>query len=647
MASRSLGTLTYSLVAEIGGFEGGMSKAGRVADRKAKEIESRLEAIGTKAVVVGNLIGEGLSSAITSFANKLPELIGKLDALDEMAEKIGIATEGLSALRYAGEAAGTSFEQLGAGMSKLARLMAEAAGGNKEAQATFSAMNVEIKNTDGALRATADVLTDIASRFAGYEDGAEKAAFVTRIFGKSGEDMIPLLNQGAVGIARLSEEAKKLGAVYSGDLAKAAADFNDNLTKIKIASEAASISISGGLIKSLANLSTEFIEAKKNGGLFAAGMQSYFSGVKAFWEGRLFNGEAAKKSTQQIQDYVNALGGPSAGGGRGFVNPKVVAPVVQDPTKPPKTPRSGGANTAAQEAAAQLAADLAAFKNTMEAMTGGYKNQMQILEALRGAGLKDEQDYYAEKIRLTRLTNAAQEEALAKEIERLQQEKLSGKDAININKQIADAQAKLTKAQQDGATAVKVLGIESEAAYTRTKSAILSARQAAQDFYDTTVKGYQRQLEGLGMGTKFREFQSQIQAIEDNYQRQRQDLANQRAQAELIGPLSAQARKEYDERLAIINEFQGKAVDSFTSTYAQIEEAQKSWLVGASEALRNYADEASNVAKHMEDTVGNALKGFEDQLVNLFTGKKCEPPRFSRRPVGLSQAGLTCCSRLR
>lgn len=77
-------------------------------------------------------------------------------------------------------------------------------------------------------------------------------------------------------------------------------------------------------------------------------------------------------------------------------------------------------------------------------------------------------------------------------IERLQQEKLSGKDAININKQIADAQAQLTKLQRDGATAVKVLGIESEAAYTRTKSAILSARQAAQDFYDTTVKGYSR-----------------------------------------------------------------------------------------------------------------------------------------------------------
>jgi len=27
--------------------------------------------------------------------------------------------------------------------------------------------------------------------------------------------------------------------------------------------------------------------------------------------------------------------------------------------------------------------------------------------------------------------------------------------------------------------------------------------------------------------------------------------------------------------------------------------------------------------------------------------KEAEPPRFSRRPVGLSQAGLTCCSRLR
>lgn len=624
--SRSLGTLSLDLIARIGGFEEGLSKAGRVADKRAREIEARFEAMQRKAVAVGTVMGQAIVAGFDAITAKIPQLINSLDALDDMAEKTGIATETLSGLRYAGEAAGTNFEQLGGGLSKLARNMAEAAGGNKEAIATFQALGVEITNTDGTLRKTDDVLKDVAQRFAGFEDGAGKAALAVRVFGKSGEDMIPILNQGSAGIARLTEEARKLGAIYDGDLAKAAADFNDNLTKIRIASEAASISISSGLIKSLANLSTEFIEAKKNGGLFAAGMQSYFSGVKAFWSGTLFNGEAAKmmKSTQAIQDYVNKLGGPTAGGGRGFVNPKIAAPVVQDATKVPKAPRGGGADTSAQEAAARLAADLDAIKNAQEALTNTYRNQERILEALRGAGLKDEEEYYNEKLRLLNLTNSAQEDALRKEISRMQQEDLSGKASIDNARKIADLQAKLTKVQEDGATAVKVLGIESEAAYTQAKVAILSARQAAEDFYNTTVRGFQRQVEGLGKGSKFRDYLSGLQQIEDTYQRQRDSLQNLRAELEMSGKFNTQARKDYEERLAIINEFSDKATAAYKSTYAQIEAASKDWTKGAGEALKNYSDDAANVAKQVENAVGNAFKGLEDALVDFVTTGKAD-----------------------
>ncbi|MDN4587574.1 phage tail tape measure protein [Xenophilus aerolatus] len=625
MASRSLGTLTLDLVAKIGGFEQGMDAAARKADKSSREIQRSMEAINAKAVAVGTALGQGIVAGFDAIMAKIPQLVNSLDALDDMAEKTGIATEALSGLRYAGEAAGTNFEQLGGGLSKLARNMAEAAGGNKEAIATFQALGVEITNTDGTLRKTDDVLKDVAQRFAGYEDGAGKAALAVRVFGKSGEDLIPILNQGSAGIARLTEEARKLGAIYDGDLAKAAADFNDNLTKIRIASEAASISISSGLIKSLANLSTEFIEAKKNGGLFAAGMQSYFSGVKAFWSGTLFNGEAAKmmKSTQAIQDYVNKLGGPSAGGGRGFINPKIAAPVVQDAIKVPKA-RGGGADTSAQEAAARLAADLDAIKNAQEALTNTYRNQERILEALRGAGLKDEEEYYNEKLRLLNLTTSAQEDALRQEITRMQQEDLGGKASIDNARKIADLQAKLNKVQQDGATAVRVLGIESRAAYDAAKVSILNARQAAQDFFDTTVKGFQRQVEGIGQGSKFREYLSGLQQIEDNYQRQRQNLQNLRAQAELAGTFTPEARKRFEEQLAIINEFSDKATAAYKSTYAQIEAASKDWTKGAGEALKNYSDDAANVAKQVENAVGNAFKGLEDALVDFVTTGKAD-----------------------
>ena len=57
--------------------------------------------------------------------------------------------------------------------------------------------------------------------------------------------MIPLLNLGAEGIRNLRTEAEQLGAVYGGDLAKQAADFNDNLKRMQLAAEAAKSFISG------------------------------------------------------------------------------------------------------------------------------------------------------------------------------------------------------------------------------------------------------------------------------------------------------------------------------------------------------------------------------------------------------------------
>ena len=38
MATRSLGTLTLDLIARIGGFEQGMDKAGRVTEKRMKEL---------------------------------------------------------------------------------------------------------------------------------------------------------------------------------------------------------------------------------------------------------------------------------------------------------------------------------------------------------------------------------------------------------------------------------------------------------------------------------------------------------------------------------------------------------------------------------------------------------------------------------
>ena len=291
-----------------------------------------------------------------------------------------------------------------------------------------------------------------------------------------------------------------------------------------------------------------------------------------------------------------------------------------------KTPKGKKDTSASQEAKAQLAADLDAIKNAQEKITNENSNAEKIIEAQRAAGLKDEQTYYAEKKRLLELSNAAQQDGMQQEIARLQQEQLTGKDAIENSKKIADAQAKLDKARANGTTAVQVLSIQEESAYNKVKVALLAARQAAEDYFDTVNRGYDREVAAIGGGDKNRSFQTAITQIEQKYQDQRRDLQNQRSQAELQsgGTLTAQAKKSFDDQLAIINEFQQKAVSSYTEYYAKLETKQKDFTLGAQEALANYYDESQNVFKQTQEAVTNSFKGMEDALVDFVTTGKLD-----------------------
>lgn len=229
-------------------------------------VSRHFDGLQSKATALkGGLAGVGSTLGGALVVTYGRSMIDMLDGLDDMSEKTGITVEKLSELRYAGEVAGTPIEALSSGFGRLAKLMGEAAGGNKEAISTFKTLGVEYKNADGTLRNTDEVLGDLADRFATYEDGAGKAALAQKVFGKSGAEMIPLLNLGRKGIADLRNEAEQLGAIYGGDLAKEAANFNDNLKRLELASQAASVSIGGPLLKSLNNLLNQYIEIKKIG----------------------------------------------------------------------------------------------------------------------------------------------------------------------------------------------------------------------------------------------------------------------------------------------------------------------------------------------------------------------------------------------
>ena len=88
-------------------------------------------------------------------------------------------------------------ENMDKNMAKLAQTISKAAGGSKEASATFAKMGIEVKNSDGTLKNSEQVLMEMADAFQKLPAGTERATLAMDVFGKSGASMVTMLKDGS------------------------------------------------------------------------------------------------------------------------------------------------------------------------------------------------------------------------------------------------------------------------------------------------------------------------------------------------------------------------------------------------------------------------------------------------------------------
>jgi len=206
-----------------------------------------IEKLGKTMTLVGGATVAALGAMVRSTAN-----YG--DEINDMSQRTGVAAETLSGFRLAAENSGTSMDGLATGLKFLNKNMYDASTGGKETSEAFAALGVTVQNSDGTLRDTSDVMFDVAGKLSSMDDGAQKTALAMRVFGKSGADLIPMLNLGAEGLRENYERASQFGIVISQDAAKAADEFNDSLGEMKLALTGATREVGTSLMPSVKNL---------------------------------------------------------------------------------------------------------------------------------------------------------------------------------------------------------------------------------------------------------------------------------------------------------------------------------------------------------------------------------------------------------
>lgn len=243
--SAVIGSLRINLGLDSGQLQTGLKNATSSLDNMAK-----------RAAAFGAAIGAAMAGAAVALGSAVRNTINQADEMAKSAQKFGVGVEELSRLKHAADLSGVSMEGLGTGLRVLSRNLQEFANGaNNSAAQAFKALGIEAKNADGSLKSSSQVMTEVAARFARMEDGAQKTALAMAIFGRSGADLIPMLNAGADGLASMMAEADQLGIVLDTRTAKAAEAFNDNMTRIGRVWDGLVLKLSAHLLPALESLS--------------------------------------------------------------------------------------------------------------------------------------------------------------------------------------------------------------------------------------------------------------------------------------------------------------------------------------------------------------------------------------------------------
>jgi len=303
------GTKAFTQLSAAANASSGFQRLGASIDA----VTARLKAFGGEAQKVRQQFGN-LEQAVLGSVRNLGIAAGSIalagagiqktlrgagdsaDTLEEVGASVGLAAEEFSTLRFAAEQSGLGEDKFTRALTKLngivresgdkqddlrkkqGRLFRELQGGeidylqyNKrlrdmrdEAASSASPLQklgVSIRNVDGSLREGQGILLDFADAVKDIENPLERVNTVMQVVGTKNARAVNFFAQGADGIRKLQEEAKRIAPPLTALEISIGQTLNDSFDKLSRASASLKDSFVLLFAPSVTGLVNSFIEA--------------------------------------------------------------------------------------------------------------------------------------------------------------------------------------------------------------------------------------------------------------------------------------------------------------------------------------------------------------------------------------------------
>lgn len=212
------------------------SKLGiQLPDSMKTSMNGMLQLDTTTVAVAGGFaaVAAAIVKAEKAMISMTKESAAFADNIITLSMQTGQSTQQLQEFAYASELIDVSVDTLQGSLRKLTNNMQDTMNGTGNAKASFEALGVSVTNADGSMRSANDVFYETIDALGQVKNETERDAMSMDIFGRSAQDLNPLIIQGSKTLKAYADEAHNMGYVLDDEALSALGAVDDAYQRLQ------------------------------------------------------------------------------------------------------------------------------------------------------------------------------------------------------------------------------------------------------------------------------------------------------------------------------------------------------------------------------------------------------------------------------
>jgi len=228
-----------------------LEKGLKDVDKKLTKTANKIDRFGRNV----SKLGVGISKITAPFAAvgvgvfALATKAGQAaDRLLDLTEVTGLSTDSLQEMKVVAADAGVDFEGFIGTISKLSNQMPEIIKGTGPAAEAIEALGISVLDSSGNIRDMNVLFPEVLDKLRDVENTTERNAAAQDLFGRSLDNIAPILGMTTKQFEAARQEAHELGVVLGEDALLQANEFRKSLDKLKVQAGAVGLQLGSSFV---------------------------------------------------------------------------------------------------------------------------------------------------------------------------------------------------------------------------------------------------------------------------------------------------------------------------------------------------------------------------------------------------------------